>query len=141
MDTGILLGAAVGCTAGSILPWINVELVLLGAAVALPTGGLPTLVAVCVVARMLAKSTLYGVTRWAPERLPRRAREALGRAERFKGKRRLLTAPSRVASSACRSCCSFARVQWEPRCALASWCGWLAWPAWRERLGCYVLRP
>ena len=99
MDTGILLGAAVGCAVGSILPWINSELVLLGAAAALPSGGLPTLVAVCVVSRMLAKSTLYGVTRWAPERLPRRAREALGRAERFRHRRRLLTAAVFLGSS------------------------------------------
>lgn len=92
MDAGILMGAAVGCAVGTILPWINTELVLLGAAVAMPSTGLPALVAVCVVARMIATVTLYGVTRWAPDRLPRRAREALGRAEQYRRRRGLLAA-------------------------------------------------
>jgi membrane protein YqaA with SNARE-associated domain len=92
MDAGILVGAVVGCAVGSILPWINAELVLLAAAVALPTGGLPALVAACVVAQMMGKTTLYGVTRWAPERLPSRVREALGRAEPYCRRRGLLAA-------------------------------------------------
>jgi membrane protein YqaA with SNARE-associated domain len=48
---------------------------------------------------MLAKSALYGVTRWAPERLPRRARDALGKAERFRRRKHLVTAAVFLGSS------------------------------------------
>jgi membrane protein YqaA with SNARE-associated domain len=41
---------------------------------------------------MLAKATLYGVTRWAPDRLPRRARDALARAEPYRARQKLLAA-------------------------------------------------
>lgn len=92
MDAGIVLGAALGCAIGGLLPWVNSELVLLAAAVALPPTGLTPLVLACAASQMAAKVAVYGVTRWAPERLPRRARAALERAERYRKRPRLLAA-------------------------------------------------
>lgn len=92
MDLGIVLGAALGCAVGGILPWVNSELVLLAAAVALPPTALTPLVLACAASQMCAKGAIYGVTRWAPERLPKRARAALERVERYRTRRRLVAA-------------------------------------------------
>ncbi len=92
MDAGVVFGAAVGCVVGGILPWVNAELFLLAAAVVLPSEALLPLVLACAFGQMAAKAWLYGLTRWAPERLPKRARAALGRAERYRKRPALLAA-------------------------------------------------
>ena len=90
MDANVLLGAALTCVAGGILPWINTEVVVIGAAMLIPSSALPALVTGCALGQMSAKCALYGVTRWAPERLPARARQLLSRVERYRERRRLL---------------------------------------------------
>ncbi len=92
MDAGVVFGAALGCVVGGILPWVNAELVLLAAAVLLPPEALLPLVLACAIGQMSAKAALYGLTRWAPERLPKRARAMLGRAERYRQRPALLAA-------------------------------------------------
>jgi len=90
MDLSILTGAAAVCLAGGVLPWITSGIAVVGAAVLLPEPALPALVALCALAQMTAKCGLYGVARWAPHRLPERARKLLRRAERYRERRRLL---------------------------------------------------
>jgi len=90
MDMSILLGAAAACLAGGVMPWINSEVAVAGAAVLLPTSAGPALVLLCAAAQMTAKCGLYGVTRWAPDRLPDRARLLLARVEHYRERRRIL---------------------------------------------------
>jgi membrane protein YqaA with SNARE-associated domain len=90
MDWGVLLGAGATIAAGGILPWINAEVVVGGAALLTPRSGLPALVLVCAAAQVSAKAVLYGVIRWMPERMPARARGLLDRVERFRERRVLL---------------------------------------------------
>ena len=88
----LVLAPALACVVGGIVPWINIELVILGAAALVPSAALLPLVTACTLGNMSAKSVLYAVTRWAPDRLPRRARAALERTHRYRGRRRLLAA-------------------------------------------------
>jgi membrane protein YqaA with SNARE-associated domain len=48
------------------------------------------LILACALGQMSAKAAIYGVTRWAPQRLPTRARIFLERAEKYRDRRRLL---------------------------------------------------
>ncbi len=90
MDASVLLGATVTVAAGGILPWINGEVVVAGAALLTPKSGLPALVLACSVAQMSAKAALYGVIRWLPERMPARARGLTSKIEAFRERRGLL---------------------------------------------------
>jgi len=90
MEPGIMIGAALTCALGGVLPWVSSELVVLGAAVLLPPVTLPMLIVACAVGQMSSKTLVYGVTRWAPHLLPARARAFLARAERYRGRRPLL---------------------------------------------------
>ena len=90
MDAGLLIGAAATVAAGGILPWINSEVVVAGAALLTPESGLPALVLACSAAQMSAKAILYGVIRWVPERMPARARQFVNRVEVFRQRRGLL---------------------------------------------------
>ena len=73
---GLLIGAAVS----GILPLINAELLVVAAAIAVPAVGVPLVVAVSTVGQMATKTLLYGIARWAPGRLPHKARAVLDRA-------------------------------------------------------------
>ena len=90
MDTSLLIGAAATVALGGILPWINGEVVVAGAALLTPQSGLPVLVLACAAAQMSAKAVLYGVIRWVPERMPARARRFADRVEVFRERRGLL---------------------------------------------------
>ena len=90
MDTGLLIGAVATVAVGGILPWINGEVVIAGAALLTPQSGLPTLVLACAAAQMSAKAVLYGVIRWVPERMPARARRLTSRIEAYRKRRGLL---------------------------------------------------
>jgi membrane protein YqaA with SNARE-associated domain len=90
MDAGVLIGAAATVALGGIFPWINGEVVIAGAALLTPQSGLPALVLACATAQMSAKAVLYAVTRWAPERMPARARGFATRVETFRERRGLL---------------------------------------------------
>ena len=90
MDASLLIGAAVTVALGGILPWINGEVVVAGAALLTPQSGLPVLVLSCSAAQMSAKAVLYGVIRWMPERMPARARRFTSRIEAYRKRRGLL---------------------------------------------------
>ena len=90
MDAGLLIGAAATVAVGGILPWINGEVVIAGAALLTPQGGLPALVLACAAAQMSAKAVLYGVIRWVPERMPARARKLTSRIEAYRERRGFL---------------------------------------------------
>ena len=90
MDVSVLIGATATVAVGGILPWINGEVVVAGAALLTPQSGLPALVLACAAAQMSAKAVLYGVIRWVPERMPARARRLTSRIEAFRERRGLL---------------------------------------------------
>lgn len=90
MDMSVLIGAALTCVVGGFLPWVNTEIVVVGASFILPPSVAPALVIACALAQMASKATIYGITRWAPERLPERARRLIARAERYRGRRLIL---------------------------------------------------
>jgi len=92
VDINVVIGAALVCAAGGILPWINSELALVGAALLLPRPALLVLVLACAMGQMVAKLALYGATCWAPHRLPARARVGLARAEKYRDRPRLMGA-------------------------------------------------
>lgn len=77
----MLLGVFLSCLLGGVVPLVNVEAVVLAAAVLLEPSELPLLVGVVTAGQMVAKTALYGVARWAPSRLPERARNALSRTD------------------------------------------------------------
>jgi len=85
-------GAAITCMAGGILPWINAELVVVGTSLLLPTEAVVLLVVCCAAAQVASKSVIYGLARWAPHRLPRRAVGLLRRAEAYRDRRGTLAA-------------------------------------------------
>lgn len=92
MDTGIALAAALGlCVVGGFLPWVNTEAAVVGAALLLPPPLVPLLVVGAALAQVLAKGTLYGLARWAPQGMPRKARAQLERVSQLARRRRSLT--------------------------------------------------
>ncbi len=90
MEWSIVIGAAAACLAGGFFPLSSSEAVVVGAALLLPVPGLPALVLACAGGQMVAKCVLYGLTRWAPQHLPARARALLSKTDRFREKRGLL---------------------------------------------------
>jgi membrane protein YqaA with SNARE-associated domain len=90
MDLSVLIGAALTSAAGGILPWISSEVVILGAALVLPATQLPLLVLLCAIGQVAGKSVMYGLTRWAPDKLPARAQAMLAKTERWREHRVLL---------------------------------------------------
>ena len=78
----ILGGLLVGTAVSGVLPLVNAELLVVGAAVAAPGVGVPLVVAVSTLGQMLTKTLLFTVARYAPDRLPLKARAVLDRASR-----------------------------------------------------------
>jgi membrane protein YqaA with SNARE-associated domain len=76
----ILGGLLIGTAVSGIVPLINAELLVVAAAIAAPGVGVPLVVAVSTAGQMSTKTLLYSVARWAPGRLPPRARAVLDRA-------------------------------------------------------------
>lgn len=76
----ILGGLLIGTAVSGIVPLINAELLVVGAAIAAPGVGVPLVVAVSTTGQMATKTLLYGLARWAPARLPSKARAMLDRA-------------------------------------------------------------
>jgi membrane protein YqaA with SNARE-associated domain len=91
MGVSVIVAAALAAAMGSVLPWINGEAVVAGAAVVVPSSQLAALVLACASAQMAGKLGVYALARWAPDRMPLRARRLLSRAERFRERRALLT--------------------------------------------------
>jgi membrane protein YqaA with SNARE-associated domain len=75
----ILGGLLLGTVVSGVLPLVNAELLVAGAAVAAPGIGVPIVAAVSAGGQMISKTLLFGVARWAPSRLPVRARTTLER--------------------------------------------------------------
>ena len=91
MDAVIALAGALGiCLVGGFVPWVNTEAAVVGAALLLPPGFLPVLVLGAALAQVFAKGTLYGLARWAPHRMPHKARAQLERVSELALRRRSL---------------------------------------------------
>jgi membrane protein YqaA with SNARE-associated domain len=76
----ILGGLIVATAVSGVLPLVNAELVVVGAAAAVPAMGIPLVAAASTLGQMSTKTTLFALARWAPSRLPTRARDAVARA-------------------------------------------------------------
>jgi membrane protein YqaA with SNARE-associated domain len=89
MDQALALAAALGiCIVGGFLPWVNTEAAVVAAALWLPPGALPFLVLGAATAQVVAKGVLYGLARWAPRGLPRRAQAGIQRVSALAAGRR-----------------------------------------------------
>jgi membrane protein YqaA with SNARE-associated domain len=73
----ILGGLLVGTAVSGLVPLVNAEILVAGAAVAAPGIGIPVLALVSTLGQMTSKTLLFGAARWAPARLPNKARAAL----------------------------------------------------------------
>jgi membrane protein YqaA with SNARE-associated domain len=76
----ILGGLLVGTAVSGVLPLVNAEILIVAAAAAVPGAGVPLVVAVSTLGQMLTKTGLFALARWAPSRLPERAKKKLDRA-------------------------------------------------------------
>ena len=76
----VLGGLFLGSIASGLIPVINSELLVVGAAVLLPPGAALLVAIVAATGQMLAKLGLYGAARWAPAYLPERAKKKLATA-------------------------------------------------------------
>jgi membrane protein YqaA with SNARE-associated domain len=72
---GLLVGTAIS----GVLPIVNAELLVAAAAIAAPGIGVPIVAAVSATGQMISKTLLFSLARWAPSRLPARARSILER--------------------------------------------------------------
>jgi len=100
MDAGAALVGALGiCLLGGFLPWVNTEAAVVGAAWLLPPAFVPLLVLGAALAQVLAKGTLYSLARWAPNRMPQRARAQLERVSELAWRRRSLALTVLVSST------------------------------------------
>ena len=80
METALLTSAFAMSVVSGLVPLVNAEVLVAGAAVAAPPGYVIPVVAVCSLGHMAAKVGLYAGARWLPERLPAKARARLDRA-------------------------------------------------------------
>ncbi len=90
MDMSILAGVFVGVLIAGFIPWPGAEAILIGAALLVSPHDFVPLVVVSTTAQMLAKTILYVAARWAPKFLPRKAREFICQAEKYKERRKTM---------------------------------------------------
>ncbi|MDX1645936.1 MAG: hypothetical protein R3304_02235 [Longimicrobiales bacterium] len=76
----LLGGLVVASAVSGVVPLVNAELLVVTAAAALPAVGVPLVAVASTVGQMSAKLSLFAVARWAPSRLPAKARDAVERA-------------------------------------------------------------
>lgn len=74
-----LLGLFTAAVVSGIVPLVNAELLVIGAAAVLPAVGIPLVAVVSTAGQMVTKAVLFVLARWAPEKLPARARRMLDR--------------------------------------------------------------
>lgn len=74
-----MIGLFVAAVLSGIVPLVNAELLVVGAAALVPALGVPVVALVSTVGHMSSKALLFGLARWAPQHLPRRARDAVER--------------------------------------------------------------
>ena len=75
----VLAGLLIGTAISGILPLVNAELLVVAAAAAVPGLALPLVTVVSTVGQMSSKTLLYGLARWAPQKLPAKAQSRLDR--------------------------------------------------------------
>lgn len=80
---GLLLASAVS----GVVPLVNAELLVVTAAATLPAVGAPLVALASTMGQMSAKFSLFALARWAPSRLPVKAKDALERASSRLGER------------------------------------------------------
>ena len=80
MEIAILSSAFAASVASGLVPFVNAEVVVAAAAVAVPRSQQWLAVTVCALGHMIAKAGLYALARWLPQRLPDRAVRHLERA-------------------------------------------------------------
>lgn len=98
MTDHVVVGVFFASVASGLFPWINGELLVAGAAVVVPPEQLPLLILAATAGQLGAKGGIYAVARWAPERLPARARTLMEKyGHRGRGRR---TATAAVLSGA-----------------------------------------
>jgi len=76
----ILTGLLVGTAISGIFPLVNAELLVVAAAAAVPGFGVPLVIAVSTIGQMSTKTLLFVLARWAPAKLPERARARVAKA-------------------------------------------------------------
>ncbi len=91
MDFQLLAGVFVGILIAGFLPWPGAEAILIGAALLVSPQALVPLVIVSTAAQMLAKTSLYAAARWAPKYLPKKSREFIDQAEKYRQRRKTMT--------------------------------------------------
>jgi membrane protein YqaA with SNARE-associated domain len=89
-DFALILSSTVAIAAAGALPSGTAEVVMIGAALGVSDAGVPIAILACALSQMVTKSAIYGLARWAPSRLPTRARAMLDRAEHLRGRPRLM---------------------------------------------------
>ncbi len=82
MNGQLIFGAFLSNILSGFFPLVNAELVVVTAALLVTSDAYVPLLLACVCGRMLAKCCLYGLARWAPQRLPQRARTVIARLEK-----------------------------------------------------------
>jgi membrane protein YqaA with SNARE-associated domain len=95
----LILGTFAGCVVGGVLPWINTEVILTGAALLAAPNDIAALVLAAAAGQTFAKSAVYALARWAPHLLHRKARAFLVRG-RSLGRRRRAVPLTLLVSSA-----------------------------------------
>lgn len=78
----ILCGLLLATAVSGIVPLLNAELLVVTAAAALPAVGVPLVAVASTVGQMSTKFSLFALARWAPSKLPAKARRALERSAR-----------------------------------------------------------
>jgi len=73
----MMLGLLLWSLVGGIVPIVNAEVMVVVAILATSAAAIPVVAVVATVGQMIAKVVLYLTARWAPSRLPDRARRAL----------------------------------------------------------------
>ena len=89
-DALLILSSTLAIAAAGALPSGTAEVVMLATAVGVSDAGVPAAIVACALAQMITKSAIYGLARWAPGRLPKRARGMMDRAEGLRARPRLM---------------------------------------------------
>ena len=76
----ILTGLLVGTAVSGVLPLVSAELLVVAAAAAVPGLAVPLVAAVSAIGQMSAKTLLFSLARWAPAKLPVKARARIEKA-------------------------------------------------------------
>ncbi|MDH3272287.1 MAG: hypothetical protein OEN56_13185 [Gemmatimonadota bacterium] len=85
MSLELMFGLWVAAAVSGIVPLVNAEVVVAGAAAALPAITIPILAVVVGSGQMATKGVLYGLARWTPSKLPTKAQARIEQACRRMG--------------------------------------------------------